>query len=135
MSRNAHKQELGTQNFHQMSRLERRLASMYKVPSQAFQDQKDSAMILVAGGNQRAPVHPEGMDGGWTGKHFFIGFLFTALPGWSPQLLFFFPTLLTTHSRTSVLGCFYTKKTFLLCPSEGQNNQQQQKNKWNPSQN
>ncbi len=93
-----------------MSRLARRSASMYKVPSQAYQDQKDSAMILVAGGNQQAPVHPEGMDGGWTGKYFFIGFLFTSLPGWSPQLLFLLPTLLTTHSRNQCSGFFLHKK-------------------------
>jgi hypothetical protein len=100
---------------------------MYKVPSQAYQDQKDSAMILVAGGNQQAPVHPEGMDGGWTGKHFFIEFLFTSLPGWSPQLLFLLPTLLTTHSRNQCSGLFLHKKKHFFCVpwySEGQNNQQ-----------
>jgi hypothetical protein len=110
---------------------------MYKVASQAYQNQKDSAMILVAGGNQQAPVHPEGMDGGWTGKHFFIGFLFTSLPGLSPQLLFLLPTLLTTHSRNQCSGLFlHTKKHFFCVPwySESKNNQQQ-KIKWNPSQN
>jgi hypothetical protein len=74
-------------------------------------------MILVARGNQQAQAHPEGMDGGWTGKHFFIGFLFTGLPGWSPQLLFLIPTLLTIHSMNQCSGLFlHKKKTFILCP-------------------
>ncbi len=38
-----------------------------------YQDQKESAMILVAGRNQQAPLHPEGMDGGWTGNKFSSG--------------------------------------------------------------
>jgi hypothetical protein len=107
---------------------------MYKIPSQACRNQKDSAMILVARGNQQAQAHPEGMDGGWTGKHFFIGFLFTGLPGWSPQLLFLIPTLLTIHSMNQCSGLFLHKKKHLFCVpwySKAQNNQQQPKKNGN----